>query len=124
MTKPLTARRLRTLLDYCPETGLFTWKVRASNRTKIGAVAGSGHRDGYTSVRIDGVDHFAHRLAFFWTIGRWPAGRVGHINGDRKDNRWLNLKQARSPRRTKNGFSNNPFPQRDDSPPGQAAAAE
>jgi hypothetical protein len=122
MGKPLTARRLRSLLSYDEATGEFRWLVRASNRTRIGAVAGSGHRDGYTSVRIASVDYFGHRLAFFWMTGRWPVGRVLHRDGDRKNNAWLNLRQARWSRRTRNGLPKNPFPQRDDSPSHEAVA--
>jgi hypothetical protein len=77
MGKVLTAKRLREVLDYFPGTGEFRWKVRASNRTKIGAIAGSGHRDGYVSIRIDGVDHFAARLAVLWMTGSIPQVASG-----------------------------------------------
>ena len=36
---------INNLLDYNPETGIFTWKVRASSRVKIGCI--SGHLDKY-----------------------------------------------------------------------------
>ena len=99
MGKPLTAKRLRTLLDYSPETGLFTWKTRPSCRVRVGDVAGQINGDGYRRVRIGGKDFFANRLAILWVEGRHPAGQVRHINGNRSDNRWENLRQARPPRR-------------------------
>jgi hypothetical protein len=47
----LTAERLRELLDYDPETGVFRWKM---NRRR-GKVAGTLRPDGYRQIGIDGV---------------------------------------------------------------------
>jgi hypothetical protein len=91
MRRDVTAERLRELLEYAPETGLFYWRMaRGSNPS--GRVAGSIGPGGYQTICIDGVKHYAHRLAWLYTYGEHPAGEVDHINGDPKDARIANLR--------------------------------
>ena len=84
------------LLHYCPNTGVFTWKTRTAKRVQVGDVAGfvAGSR-GSRAIRIEGVNHYAHRLAWLYMTGAWPAGVVDHMNGDPSDNRWSNLRDVR-----------------------------
>ncbi len=51
-THDLTAARLRELLHYDPATGVFTRKVRTSNRINIGDVAGTLRPDGYLKISL------------------------------------------------------------------------
>lgn len=92
--KELTADRLRELLDYCPDTGVFTWRVRAAKCVKVGDVAGRFDAYGYWRIQIDGRKHLAHRLAWLYTTGEFPPDQIDHINGDRSDNRIANLRAA------------------------------
>ena len=57
----------------------------------------AGNKLGYILISVDGRQYQAHRLAFLWMTGRLPSQMIDHINGDGKDNRWTNLREA-SPR--------------------------
>lgn len=90
----LTHERLLEVLTYEPETGLFRWKKRTSNRIVVGAVAGTPHPQGYVRICIDGQLFFAQRLAVFYMTGTWPTEVSDHRNLDRADNSWDNLRDA------------------------------
>ena len=90
----ITAERLRELLHYDAETGVFRWKVRPY-RTSIqsGTVAGMIYA-GYRRIRVDGQMYQAHRLAWFYIHGHWPVNLIDHKNTIRDDNRLSNLREA------------------------------
>lgn len=93
----LTAGHLRSILDYEPTTGVFVWKdgFRNKRRTSMsGQKAGHHSRIGYTLINIDRSIYFAHRLAYLWMTSDWPPSRIDHINRDKTDNRWCNLRAA------------------------------
>jgi hypothetical protein len=89
---PVTSDRLKELLAYDAATGIFTWLV---NRGKARAGDSAGrHHQGYIFIRIDGQRYAAHRLAWFYVIGAWPASQIDHINEARSDNRISNLRDV------------------------------
>jgi HNH endonuclease len=90
----LTTDRLKRLLDYSAETGLFVWKLYRGSTIKPGDVAGSDKGNGYVQIRVDGTLCLAHRLAWFYVTGSWPLREIDHINGDRSDNRFANLRDV------------------------------
>jgi hypothetical protein len=90
----LTAERLRELLHYDTETGIFTWIVSTSVRVQVGDIAGCKNNEGYLQIKIDKRNHRAHRLAWLHTFGSWPTGQIDHINGQRSDNRIANLRSV------------------------------
>jgi hypothetical protein len=89
----LTAARLRELLHYDPETGIFTHIARRQS-VVVGTVAGNNAPNGYRKHKIEGRSYTGHRLAWLYLHGDWPVGDVDHINGIRHDNRIANLRDV------------------------------
>lgn len=105
----LTQERLKELLEYDPETGVFVRLVARTN-AREGSIAGSTHSQGYLTVWIDGKHHKCHRLAWLYVHGRWPASMIDHINGVKTDNRIANLREATRSENIQNrstAYSNN-----------------
>lgn len=92
-TADLTAARLRELLEYDPETGLFRWRAPRS-RFQASPLAGTKQRIGYIVFRVDGTLQYAHRLAWLYMTGSWPQHKIDHIDGQKGNNRWPNLRDV------------------------------
>ena len=90
----ITQKYLKSRLRYNPINGAFYWVMPKSNRVKVGQEAGSINSNGYMGIRIDGKQHFAHRLAFLYMMGECPKDQVDHINRIKTDNRWINLREC------------------------------
>jgi hypothetical protein len=90
----LTADRLRELLEYDPETGVFRWKEARAPNAKAGDEAGFIHRDGYRYIRIGQRQYAAHRLAWLYVTGEWPASHLDHRDMERTNNSLGNLRPA------------------------------
>jgi hypothetical protein len=89
----MTPERLRELLHYSPNTGLFAWAL-SRRRCRVGGKTGCVAKNGYIVIRLDDTLYLAHRLAWLYQTGKWPAHQIDHINGDRADNRWRNLREV------------------------------
>ncbi len=90
----MTSDRLHQLLDYDTKSGVFTWNVSVNSRANAGDVAGCINGQGYRQIKIDGRPYLAHRLAWLCETGNWPKECIDHVNGDRADNRFENLREA------------------------------
>ena len=94
----ITVERLREVIDYDHERGVFVRKVRLAQRHKVGDRAdyevGSGGLKGYCMIGIDSRAYLAHRLAWLYVHGEWPENDIDHINGCRNDNRISNLRDV------------------------------
>jgi HNH endonuclease len=85
--------RVKELLHYDSETGIFTWLQRVG-RSRVGHRAGCVRKNGYESINIDSSRWLSHRLAWFYVTGREPEYVVDHINGCSTDNRFANLRDV------------------------------
>lgn len=90
----LTQEQVRELLNYDPETGVFTWKATTGSRAVAGTVAGSRHSQGYRSIMLFKRNYLAHRLAWLWVYGQFPENTIDHIDRDRTNNAMSNLREA------------------------------
>lgn len=90
----ITQQRLMEVLHYDPETGEWMWAATLSARRVTGQAAGGITDAGYRSIRVNGNLFRAHRLAWLYMTGEWPAEQIDHVNGERSDNRWINLRAA------------------------------
>lgn len=90
---PMSIEELRTILRYDPQIGRVYWKVRVHGSWP-GDTAGTPDSRGYLSISINQARYQAHRIAYYLQTAEWPMDLVDHINGDRSDNRWTNLRAA------------------------------
>lgn len=89
---------VKSLLQYDPDTGIFTWLPRdcqGFNRAgkPVGHKFSSRNGKQYVTIGVDGRQYLAHRLAFVYMEGYMPD-EVDHEDGDSLNNKWLNLKDA------------------------------
>jgi hypothetical protein len=86
-------KRIKSLLAYTPDTGVFTWRQSRGTK-KEGSVAGWQHSTGYWYIRLDGCDYKLHRLAWLYVYGKDPEGLLDHIDRNKSNNRITNLRTA------------------------------
>jgi hypothetical protein len=100
----ISAERLRELLHYDPEIGVFTRRV-STRGALAGNVAGYMTQDGYVGICVDGAQYKAHRLAWLYVYGVWPAKEIDHRDTVRHHNWISNLREC-------DGITNNQQNQR------------
>jgi hypothetical protein len=74
------------------ETGELVNLTNRHSQARKGDVAGHVDWQGYRAVKIDGYKYSAARLIWMWMTGEWHE--VDHINLQRADDRWVNLRKA------------------------------
>lgn len=124
---PPTAEILNELLRYEPDTGFLFWRkrpieffsdgVRTAEHNQNAWNARYAEKQGFTAIGRDGYLrgrvfaklYLAHRVIWCIKTGDWPNSQIDHINHDRADNRFENLREATNSQNSKNLsiFSNN-----------------
>ena len=94
MRQPLSADRVRELFDYNSQTGEFTRRERVSQNTGVGGQAGTADPSGRVRICIDGKLYLAHRLAWLYVTGQWPAAKIDHRDGCPSNNAFSNLRDV------------------------------
>jgi hypothetical protein len=87
----ITQERLRKLVNYDPETGIFTSIYR---RRKVAVGSHLGHiNNDYVRMTIDGHRDYGHRFAVLYMKGYLPPF-VDHRDLDGLNNKWENLREC------------------------------
>jgi len=84
------------------EEGKLYWARKGGNGRRMYSSIGTNDSNGYLQINLDLHSYKVHILAFCLYYGRWPATDkvIDHINGDKQDNRKINLREIS---RTSNG---------------------
>ena len=110
MNSNLTQADLLEMFEYTD--GNLVWKKHRT-RKLVGKNVGYVQTNGYTRVNLSSGIYYLHRLIFLYHFGRWPVNQIDHIDGDPKNNRIENLREATNsqnnhnktkPRRNTSGF--------------------
>ena len=99
--KDFKLETLRKHMSYNKETGEFTWIGNQFGITK-GIVAGHLSKDGYIKIQIDKRIYLAHRLVWLWNTGSMPKSEIDHIDGNKSNNAFSNLRETTRSQNCKN----------------------
>lgn len=97
------------LVSYDPKDGVLRWIVERhgyGGAFPAGSEAGRLNVSGYVRISLNGIQYRAHRVAWWLMTGDDipPGKEIDHINRDRADNRWMNLRLVERSRNNHNSF--------------------
>lgn len=103
----ITPCDLRSALEYCPLTGVLTWKPRPLSHFKTAAAHKAWNsrfagKMAFTAKNSMGYHHgsfrgrflLAHRVAWVIKTGEWPEAEIDHIDRDQSNNAFRNLRSC------------------------------
>jgi len=93
MKQTISQEGLKKVFEYNQFTGDFIRKYTTGRNVK-GSIGGNVIKKGYRIIRIFGHNYYAHRLAFLYMKGYFPENDVDHINMDKDNNIWGNLREV------------------------------
>lgn len=99
--------RLDTLLTYNEETGIILSLV-SRPPIKVGQRLGCLDKtSGYRYIMIDGIRVLEHRLIWYIVNLEWPVNIIDHIDGNRSNNIYSNLRDVPYKTNSRNKVNNN-----------------
>jgi len=96
----VTKDNVRAHLNYDELTGSLSYR-HTTISGKAGESATKEHGAGYLKTRLGGKDYLVHRIAFMYMEGRFPD-QVDHIDHNRSNNVWSNLRDVNNKVNSKN----------------------
>lgn len=94
MKEDLLHEDLVRLISYDPDTGFFTRLRPSGSRGKPGPIRPCLSPLGYVQIGVLGWKLQGHRLAWFYMKKEWPTLTIDHIDRDRANNKWSNLREV------------------------------
>jgi len=96
MKQKLTQERLKEILNYNSDTGIFTWRYyrQGIKRNRVAGSIDNAKGNGYRRIKTNETSYTCSRLAFLYMEGYFPEHEVDHINRIRHDDRWCNLRHV------------------------------
>ena len=89
----LTAEIARALFEYNEQTGVLVNRV-TRGASKAGRVAGVPHHTGYLNTTVNYKHVLVHRVIWLIKTGAYPKHSIDHIDMNKTNNRWSNLREA------------------------------
>lgn len=96
--KPRTSDMFTYEGKYPKEGMTASWNKRLAGKEAFTAIGNNGYKVG----AVFNKSYLAHRVLWFLEYGWWPEVFLDHINGDRVDNRLVNLRPVTSGESVKN----------------------
>ncbi len=90
----VSLKELKKNFSYDAKSGDLIWIQIRRRGASVGDVAGWLSAEGYRCVTLRGCQYKVHQIAWVWMTGKWPKAAMDHINGDKSDNRFNNLREA------------------------------
>ena len=90
----LTQKKLKELLHYDPETGVFTWLMSRPGIKPDRVAGGINKIAGYRLISVDRKLYRASRLAWLYMEGYFPENDVDHEDRIRNNDKWDNLRHV------------------------------
>ncbi len=90
----LTQESLHQIFNYDKDSGNLRVRLPSAHY-EANAIVGYPHTSGYLSVLLGKKEYLLHRIIWLMQTGEWPT-QIDHINHNRKDNSWDNLRAVES----------------------------